>query len=186
MDDIPIKNIFAAVFEKTTLDPLLQVLSKGRVKFWGTEGTVKYLQTRGFSAESVVSGFDFDGRVKTLSKPIFASILADRSKLKHVNELKKLNLPPMDLVIVDLYAPDPKIFPQSMDIGGQSLIRSAIKNYKNIALAFDQKSIFDLVSELRKSNSATSLEFRKKQAKEAAKFIAERCQLEAELFGKVA
>lgn len=182
MDNIPVKNIFAAVFEKPSLDPLLQVLSKGRVSFWGTEGTVKYLKTKGFAATSVVSGFDFDGRVKSLDRENFARLLADRSKNSHLKELKSLGLEPYDLVVVDLYAPDAKTFPESMDIGGMSLVRAAIKNYQNVALAYDQMSVFDLASELRRNSAATSLEFRKKQAKAASKYIAERCALEVKMF----
>ena len=54
-------NIFAAVSNKSVLDPLLAVVDRKSVKFWGTEGTVQYLKAKGFEAQSVVSGFDFDG-----------------------------------------------------------------------------------------------------------------------------
>ena len=182
MDQIEVTNIFAAVFEKPGLDPILSVLSKGKVKFWGTEGTVKYLKSKGFDATSVVSGFDFNGRVKSLDRSVFVRVLADRNNPKHVRELKGLALKPFDLIIVDLYAPDVQSFPQSMDIGGMSLIRAACKNYQNVALAYDQMSIFDLASELRKNSNATTLDFRKNQAKAASLFIAQRCKLESEMF----
>lgn len=184
MDNVPVKNIFAAVFEKSVLDALLEALPKGDIKFWGTEGTVKYLKEKGIDATSVVSGFDFDGRVKTLDRSVFVRILADKSKPKHLEELASQNLEAFDLVVVDLYAPDPKIFPESMDIGGQSLIRSAIKNYKSVALAFDQKSLSDVVDELKKNQGSTTSEFRKEQAKAASKFIAQKCALESDLFDK--
>lgn len=183
MDKIDIKNIFAAVFEKSGLDPILTVLPRGRVKFWATERTCEYLNKKGFRAESVVSGFDFDGRVKTLDRGVFVRILADRTNPKHLDELKRLKLTPIDLVVVDLYAPDPKIFPESMDIGGQALIRAAVKNYKNVALAFDNKSVFDLAGELSRNHCATLLAFRKQQAKLALEFIAARCEQEARGFG---
>lgn len=182
MDQIEVTNIFAAVWDKSGLDPILSVLSKGRVKFWGTEGTVLYLKSKGFDATSVVSGFDFDGRVKSLDRSVFVRVLANRNNPKHTRELNDLALKPFDLIIVDLYAPDDKSFPESMDIGGMSLIRAACKNYQNVALAYDHMSIFDLATELRKNSSATLLEFRKKQAKAALKFIAERCVLEAKMF----
>jgi len=83
--------------------------------------------------------------------------------------------------VVDLYKPDSQNFPESMDIGGQALIRAAIKNYKNVALAFDAGSIKELAEELRSKRGETSLEFRKAQAKKAAKFIAERASLESKL-----
>lgn len=203
MNKIKVRNIFAAVFDKSTLDPLLDYLQKVRPsrrshlkspRFWGTEGTVKYLKNKGFKADSIVSGFDFDGRVKSLDRVIFARILADRSKNKHLEELKKMqsNTPgvgsdspgvrswePFDLVVVDLYKPDPKNFPESMDIGGQALIRAAVKNYKGVALAFDTRSLESLAGELVRNNKSTSVEFRKKQASAALKFIAERSKFEA-------
>src|SRR3972149_12318849 len=193
MDEIKVGNIFAAVFDKAVLDPLLVILDKKSVKFWGTEGTVRYLKSKGFSAFSVVAGFDFGGRVKSLDRAIFARILADRTKKSHVLGLEKLarltpgvksgrNLEstpgvssvPFDLVIVGLYAPDKKNFPESMDIGGQALIRAAIKNYKNVALAFDASSLASLVRELISNKGSTTLSFRKKQAQKAAEFIASR------------
>lgn len=182
MDNIKIRNIFAAVYEKSSLDPFLQVLSKGKVKFWGTEGTVDYLKKKGFSAQSIVSGFDFDGRIKSVDRENFIRLLADRTKVTHEKELKRLKLEPYDAVVVDLYAPDAAIFPESMDIGGLSLIRAAIKNYPNVALAYDQKSVFDLADEIRRNIDGTTLKFRENQARLAAEFVAERCILEAKLF----
>lgn len=200
-----VKNIFAAVSQKSVLDPLLGILDPKQVRFWGTAGTVKYLKSKGFGAQSVVSGFDFDGRVKSLDRVIFARILADRSNKKHLEELKKLasnapgvksrwhlentpgvgNFAPFDLVIVDLYPPAKRDFPESMDIGGLALIRAAIKNYKNLALGFDEKSIVDLVNELRSQQGSTLLSFRKKQVITASKFIAERCRLETKYMSKL-
>lgn len=181
MDKIKVRNILAAVFEKSVLDPLLAVFDPKEVRFWGTEGTVKYLKLEGFSAQSVVFGFDFDGRLKSIDKKAFAAILADFSKKNHIEELKRLGMDPINFVVVDLYKPDKINFPESMDIGGQALIRAAIKNYQNVAVAFDSKSVQDLVSELKKNRGSTTLDFRKTQAKKAAKFIAERCSLEARM-----
>ncbi len=223
MNQIKVKNIFVAVFEKSVLDGLLEVLDRqadrvgpfdsrtdleiGQIRFWGSEGTIRYVKSKGFWGKFIIRGFDYGGRVKSLDRVNFVRILADRSNKKHLKELKRefslvrhsgkrrdsridsgqariTEAEPFDLVIVDLYAPDPKIFPESMDIGGQSLIRSAIKNYKNVALAFDEKSIRELVSHLKANQGSTLLSFRKVQAKKAAKFIAERTRLEAKMFEK--
>jgi AICAR transformylase/IMP cyclohydrolase PurH len=67
-----------------------------------------------------------------------------------------------------------------MDIGGQALIRAACKNYKNVAVAFDEHSIIKLAEELDKNSGATTLGFRRTQARQAAKFIAQRAKLEAQ------
>ncbi len=198
MNKIKVKNIFAAVSDKLILDSLLAILDSKSVKFWGTEGTIKYLKSKGFDAQSVVAGFDFDGRVKSLDRVIFARILADRSNKKHLEELRKLgtvashsrpdresdprfrkdDAEPIDLVVVDLYPLNKNNFPESMDIGGQALIRAAVKNFQNVALAFDAQSIKDLAEEL-KSDQSTTFPFRKTQAKKALEFIAERAKKES-------
>lgn len=238
MDKIEVKNIFAAVFDKGSLDPLLDYFANSQFsslkpgfepRFWGTDGTVNYVKSKGFAGESVIRGFAYGGRVKSLDRSNFVRILADRSNPKHLEELQRelssssdsrevhnsfghpelgsgskipkpfdetqgkqvrndgggVDWEPIDLVIVDLYAPDEKNFPESMDIGGQALIRAAIKNYQNVALAFDEESIGELVSELKVNDGSTTLAFRKAQAKKASKFIAERTRLEAELFEEV-
>lgn len=182
MDNIRINYIFAAVFDKKFLDPLIPVLKNLKVKVLGTEGTVKYLKAKGINAKSVISGFDFDGRVKSLDRKNFAAILADSSKKSHLSQLAKLQVRPVNAVIVDLYKPDKKGFPESMDIGGQALIRAAIKNYKFVAVAFDKKSIDDLSWELKTNKGQTKLDFRKKLAEKALKFIAQRAKLESQLF----
>ena len=181
MEKIFVKIIFAAVSDKSILESLLEVLDKKSVRFWGTQGTADYLKKKNFRAASVVTGFDFDGRVKSLDRETFNRILADRSKKRHLDELERSGVEPFDLVVVDLYKPDKNNFPESMDIGGQALIRAAIKNYKNVALAFDGESIKDLVEELRSNRGETTLDFRKTQAKKAAKFIAQRCKVEGDL-----
>ncbi len=184
-DLIEVNNVFAAVFEKSVLDGLLGVLDMQRTKFWGTGGTVDYVKAKGFNAQSVIHGFDYGGRVKSLDRANFVRILADRESSDHVAQLKSENLEPFDLVVVDLYAPNAETFPESMDIGGQALIRAAIKNYKSVALAFDAQSLEKLVLELNKNALMTSLAFRREQAKLAAKFIAGRAKLEADMFEKV-
>ena len=203
MDKLKLKNVLIAVSNKSAIDGLLPVLKDHGVKIWATAGTAKYIREKGFDAESVVSGFDFDGRVKSLDKLILARVLADKSKPKHLEELKRLareNTPgvksgsypeytqgvnswqPFDAVVVELYKLDSANFPESMDIGGVTLIRAAVKNFENVALAFDEESITELAKHLKANQGRSLLGFRKAQAKEAVNFIANRCKLEAELF----
>ena len=184
MDTIRVKTAFVAVFDKKSLDKFAVVLKHQAVGVLATAGTAKYLKSKGVKVRSVTLGFDFDGRVKSLDRKNFAAILADKSKKKHLAELKKLKISPIDAVIVDLYKPQKKWFVESMDIGGQALIRAAVKNFQNVAVAFDAKSIDDLRWELTKNKGLTALTFRKKQAAKALKFIATRSSLEVKLFGK--
>lgn len=205
MDNILIKNVFAAVFDKKSLDKLAVVLKHNNVKVLGTAGTANYLKAKGVKVRSALSGFDFDGRVKSLDRAVFTRILADRTKKRHLDALfviarsgatkqsqnrslryarddRDRKVEPFDAVVVDLYKVEKKGFPESMDIGGQALIRAAVKNFQNVAVAFDVKSIDDLRWELTKNKGVTSLAFRKKQAGKALKFIAVRAKLEAGMF----
>lgn len=182
MDNIQLKTAFVAVFDKSNLNELATLFRHYKISALGTAGSAKYLNERGVVSRSVVSGFDFDGRVKSLDRKNFGAILADKSKPKHLVELNKLRIKPIEAVIVDLYKPDRKHFPETMDIGGQALIRGAIKNYQNVVVAFDPKSMEELAWEIKRNKGVVSLAFRKKQAAKALKFIAERCRLEASLF----
>ncbi|MBI4037843.1 hypothetical protein HY382_02250, partial [Candidatus Curtissbacteria bacterium] len=195
MDQYKINNILVSVSNKPSIDVLLPILKENQVKIWATEGTAKYIREEGMEAQSIVSGFDFDGLVKSLDKLILARILADKYKPKHLSELKKLastsschpelvsgSAAPFSAVVVELYKLDQKNFPESMDVGGVTLIRAAIKNFENVALAYDRASIKDLTDHLISNQGSTLLRFRKGQAKKAIKFISERCKLEADLF----
>ncbi|HLA04007.1 MAG TPA: hypothetical protein VJ065_02100 [Patescibacteria group bacterium] len=179
MDNIKVKNILIAVSNKERIDKLLPLIKSDKI--WATEGTAKYIKLKIETVNPVALGFDFDGRLKTISRELFARILADRGQASHMAELEKMGVEPIDLVVVDLYKPDSGNFPESMDIGGQALIRAAIKNYKYVTLAFDAESIKELVEHLKANQGRSLLEFRKTQAKKAAKFVAERSKLEAEL-----
>jgi phosphoribosylaminoimidazolecarboxamide formyltransferase/IMP cyclohydrolase len=182
MDNIPVKNIFAAVYDKSNLDKLAVILRYYKVNVLGTVGTAKYLKAKGVNARPAVPGFDFDGRVKSIDYKNFAAILADSSKKNHLTQLSKLGIKPIQVVVVDLYKPEKKGFPESMDIGGQALIRAAVKNYKNVAVAFDAKSIADLEWELTKNKGTTSVAYRKRAAVKALKFIVARGKLESAYF----
>ena len=180
MDNIKVKNILIAVSDKKVVDKLLPLVEKNKI--WATEGTAKYIKLKIESVHPVALGFDFGGRLKTLSRELFARILTDRGQASHMAELERLGVEPFVLVEVDLYKPDKNNFPESMDIGGQALIRAAIKNYRSVAVAFDAESIKALVEELKSNRGEISLDFRKTQAKKAAKFIADRARDESELY----
>lgn len=185
MDRVRIYTVFIAVFDKAILAKLVPVLAEFKIKAFGTAGTVQFLKSQGLDAESVVDGFDYGGRVKSISRKTFVAILADKNKPEHMAGLKKEDVNPIDAVIIDLYKPDPDNFPETMDIGGQALIRAAIKNYTNVAVAFDRETIDKLAEELKKHNGETPLSFRKNLAKSAAIHIAERTKLEADYWSEL-
>ncbi|MBN2572217.1 MAG: bifunctional phosphoribosylaminoimidazolecarboxamide formyltransferase/IMP cyclohydrolase [Ignavibacteriales bacterium] len=116
----------------------------------------------------------FDGRVKTLHPKIFGGILFRRHNEKDLEQAKKNEIQPIDIVCVNLY-PFPKVVDikdfsvdekiENIDIGGPSLIRAAAKNYKYISVITDPKQYNDFLEELEKGD--ISLQTRERLAADA-------------------
>ncbi len=84
-----------------------------------------------------------DGRVKTLHPKIHGGILAQRGNSSHDLDLKVNRIEHIDIVAVNLYPfketvakPDVTMAEaiENIDIGGPSMVRSAAKNYKDVAV----------------------------------------------------
>jgi len=110
-----------------------------------------------------------DGRVKTLHPKIQAGILSIRKNKKHRKDLKKQNIPNIDLVIVDLYPFEKKLkekikfdkLIEYIDIGGPTLVRAAAKNFNDVTVISNITDYSQLAKELRINKGATSINFRK-------------------------
>ena len=111
-----------------------------------------------------------EGRVKTLHPKIHSGILNKRISKSHQNEMKKNNFENIDLVIVNFYpfentlkktSNHNKII-ENIDIGGPSMVRSAAKNYKDVAVITSTNQYEELVEELKKNKGSTTLKFREK------------------------
>lgn len=96
-----------------------------------------------------------DGRVKTLHPFIHAAILAKRIP-EHLKQLEEQEIEPIDLVVVNLY-PFKKTIEESddleralenIDIGGVTLIRSAAKNYQDVAVVVNPSRYANIIEEL--------------------------------------
>ena len=96
-----------------------------------------------------------DGRVKTLHPKIHAGILHDRQNKSHKNEMSKQKFPPIDLIVVNFY-PFQKVVRESksskniienIDIGGPTMVRSAAKNFKNVAIITNKNDYKTLIKE---------------------------------------
>ncbi|MDR3048998.1 MAG: bifunctional phosphoribosylaminoimidazolecarboxamide formyltransferase/IMP cyclohydrolase [Elusimicrobiota bacterium] len=118
-------------------------------------GTSKTLKDNGIDCSEISTITDFpeilDGRVKTLNPKIHGGILAIRKNSAHIEELKKHNISPIDMVVVNLYPfedtinkipkPQDKKIEQTVieniDIGGVALLRAAAKNFKDVLVICD-------------------------------------------------
>lgn len=137
------KCALISVSDKTGLDTLVASLAKAGTQIVSTGGTADYIRKCGHSVKDVSDWTGFpevmDGRVKTLHPRIHMAILA-RPNNKQDNEvLKKNDLEPFDLVVVNLYPFEKKPSIETIDIGGPSLLRAAAKTHERIVTLCDPK-----------------------------------------------
>lgn len=139
-----IKTALISVYHKDGLLPVLEILNKSDVRILSTGGTYDFIVKNGFKAETVESltGYPsiLGGRVKTLHPSIMGGILAQIDLDSDRQQLEEYNIPPIDLVIVDLYpfeetvkmTTDEGEIIEKIDIGGITLIRAAAKNFQDV------------------------------------------------------
>jgi len=136
-----------SVYDKTGLVPLAQGLKTLGWNLLATGGTLKTLREAGLEVQEVADYTGapecFDGRVKTLHPRIHGGLLFRRDEPSHVADAQRLGIPPIDLVVVNLYPFEATIakagitFPEcieQIDIGGPSMLRSAAKNHASVTV----------------------------------------------------
>ena len=166
-----IKRAIISVSDKSNLKLILPVLKKFKIEIISSGGSYKKIKNMNYNCIEVsnYTGFSemLNGRVKTLHPKIHAGILNIRSNTTHRSELKKKNIPEIDLVIVDLYPFEKQLKEKSknlieyIDIGGPTLIRAAAKNFNDVAVISNNDDYSSLVKELKTNKGATSIKFRK-------------------------
>ena len=168
-----IKRAIISVSDKSNLKLILPALKKFNIEIISSGGSFKKIKSMDYDCIEVSNYTGFaeilDGRVKTLHPKIYAGILNIRQNKKHKKDIKKQNIPNIDLVIVDLY-PFEKKFKEKIkfkklieyiDIGGSSLIRAAAKNFNDVTVISNIHDYSNLMNELRINRGATSIKFRK-------------------------
>lgn len=156
-----IKTALISVSDKTGIVELAGKLSKLGIKIVSTGGTEKILRENKIDVINIseITGFPecLDGRVKTLHPRIHAGILAIRDKKEHMEQLKKLDIDTIDLVIVNLYPFKNTILKENsaleeaienVDIGGPSMLRAAAKNYNDVVAVTDPEDYGRVLSEI--------------------------------------
>ena len=177
--DIKIRTALISVYSKDRIAEIAQLLLDFGIKILSTGGTYDYLQKQGLDVTSVesVTGYPsiFGGRVKTLHPKIMGGILYRREDPGDIQELKRYEIPPVDLVIVDLYpfeetvatTEDEAEIIEKIDIGGISLIRAAAKNFNDVLIIPSAVHYSKLIELLSDKKGITSLEDRKYFATQA-------------------
>ena len=171
-----IKRALISVSDKTGVADFAEKLQKRGVEIVSTGGTAKILRKNRINVVDVskITGFPemLNGRVKTLHPNIEGGILALREKKKHMNELKKQNIKPIDMVVVNLYPFESLPSLENIDIGGVTLVRAGAKNYKNVAVIVNPERYDGIIKELKENNCKLSEKTREKLASDAFAYTA--------------
>ncbi len=174
-----IKTALISVFHKDGLSEILALLAKDGVKFLSTGGTRSLIEQLGYECDAVedLTGYPsiLGGRVKTLHPKVFGGILGRRDNQGDVDTMAELEIPEIDLVIVDLYPFEQTVASgashediiEKIDIGGISLIRAAAKNFSDVAIVASKGQYSMLRGFLEQHGAATTLEERTILAREA-------------------
>src|SRR5271167_2798805 len=159
-----IHRAILSVTDKSGLVDFARRLSAYGVELVSTGGTAKLLRESGIAVKDIseLTGFPemLDGRVKTLHPKVHGGILHRREDPKHVAAVQQHGIQPIDMVVVNLYAfektaakPDVKFeeLIENIDIGGPSMIRSAAKNFRDVAVVTSPADYGAIAEEMTRS-----------------------------------
>jgi len=175
-----IHRAILSVTDKTGLVDFARKLSALDIELISTGGTAKLLRDSGIAVKDIsdLTGFPemLDGRVKTLHPKVHGGILHRRTDPKHIAAVKEHDIQPIDMVVVNLYAfektaakPDVKFeeLIENIDIGGPSMIRSAAKNFHDVAIVTSPADYDAIADELKKEGGSLSHETKWRLAQKA-------------------
>jgi phosphoribosylaminoimidazolecarboxamide formyltransferase/IMP cyclohydrolase len=168
-----IQRAILSVTDKTGLTGFARKLSGLGVELISTGGTAKLLRDSGIAVKDIseLTGFPemLDGRVKTLHPKVHGGILHRREDQAHRAAVAEHGIQPIDMVVVNLYAFEKTASKagvhfeeliENIDIGGPSMIRSAAKNFHDVAVVTSPADYDSIAEEMSKSNGALSAETR--------------------------
>jgi phosphoribosylaminoimidazolecarboxamide formyltransferase/IMP cyclohydrolase len=172
-----IKKALISVSDKAGVAEFARELAGLGVAIVSTGGTATALRNAGIEVTDVsdVTGFPemMDGRVKTLHPKIHGAFLALRDNDEHVSAMRTHAIEPIDMVVVNLYPFEETIAKESVtleeaveniDIGGPAMIRSASKNWRDVAVVTDPRLYGEIVQEMKANDASLSLETRQRLA----------------------
>jgi phosphoribosylaminoimidazolecarboxamide formyltransferase / IMP cyclohydrolase len=190
----PIRRALISVTDKTGLVEFARALAGFGVELISTGGTARALREGGLQVKDIseLTGFPemLDGRVKTLHPKVHGGLLYVRGNAEHEAAVKAHGIAPIDMVVVNLYAFEKTAaqIPQrhgpavadparpgvafghlieNIDIGGPSMVRSAAKNFEDVAIVTRVSDYGPLVEELRAKNGVLGRATRWRLAKQA-------------------
>lgn len=181
-----INRALLSVSNKEGIVDLAKGLNELGVTLISTGGTARKLKEEGLPVVEISEITNFpemmDGRLKTLHPAVHGGILAVRGNEEHMRELKEQGIETIDLVVCNLYPFAETIAKkdvtleeaiENIDIGGPTMIRSAAKNNKDVAVVVDPDDYGDILEELRANNGFLTQERRLELAYKAFRHTAQ-------------
>lgn len=174
-----ISRALVSVYYKDNLEPIIKMLAAAGVEFVSTGGTQTFIEGLGHKVTPVedLTGYPsiFGGRVKTLHPVVFGGILYRRDNNNDLAQAAEYKIPPIDMVIVDLYPFEETVAQggaeeeiiEKIDIGGISLIRGAAKNFKDVLIVSSRDQYEEALQLLQTKKCETAIEDRKHFAAKA-------------------
>lgn len=157
---LAIRRALISVSDKTGIIEFAKELSSLGIAILSTGGTFKLLKDNGIAAQEVAdyTGFPemMDGRVKTLHPKIHGGILGRRGIDDTIMQQHHIN--PIDMVVVNLYPfaatvakadCDLATAIENIDIGGPTMVRSAAKNHKDVAIVVNHQDYQPIIDNLK-------------------------------------
>jgi phosphoribosylaminoimidazolecarboxamide formyltransferase/IMP cyclohydrolase len=194
-----VKRALLSVTDKTGLVEFGRQLSGMNVELVSTGGTARVLREAGLTVRDVsdLTGFPemLDGRVKTLHPKVHGGILHLRSSAEHQAAVAEQGIEPIDMVVVNLYAFEETArkpgasfgeLIENIDIGGPSMLRSAAKNFEDVAVVTSAGDYSALAAEMSEHQGALSFETRWRLARQAFTLTAGYDSAIAMTFNKIA
>ncbi|MBS3023442.1 bifunctional phosphoribosylaminoimidazolecarboxamide formyltransferase/IMP cyclohydrolase [Acidiphilium multivorum] len=173
-DRVNIRRALISVSDKAGLVELGRALAAAGVEILSTGGSARALREAGIAVVEVAdyTGVPemLDGRVKTLVPKIHGGLLGRRDLPEHLAQMQRHDIPPIDLLAVNLYpfeetvakGADFETCVENIDIGGPALIRAAAKNHDSVAVLTSPAQYDDLIAAL--AAGGTTLEQRRRLA----------------------
>ena len=152
-----------------------------------TGGTAKAMRDAGVKVKDVsdYTGFPemLDGRLKTLHPKVHGGLLARRDNPKDMEDIKEYGIELIDMIVVNLYPFEETVAKpnvtlaeaiENIDIGGPTMLRSASKNFKDVAVVTDNNDFDNIIKEMKANkgdlSSKTRLELAKKVFRLTSKY----------------
>ena len=179
-----IRRALISVSDKTGIVDFARQLKTFDIEIISTGGTAKTLREAGIEVRDVsdVTGFPemMDGRIKTLHPKIHGGLLALRDKDDHVAAMKQHGIEPIDMVVINLYPFEQTVMGgatldeaiEQIDIGGPAMIRSAAKNFRDVAVIVSAEHYVAISEELKRQEGAIGAATRQKLARHAFRLTA--------------